>query len=112
MGDCEYMSSDVSSWEESISDIAEAWLIKNTFRCERYRINLTREQCRQYRGRYPEACVQCDGPPESAYVKAARARAEKRKDYLACKGCGSKGKKVNRHGFCQSCNFRRFGGAT
>lgn len=89
------------------------WLAANPLiTCARYRTRLTRDRCQEYRGLRPEACSGCDGPPESAYVKAARARGEKRKDYRACKGCGSRRKKVNQHGYCPTCNYRRFGGTT
>ncbi len=94
-----------------MSENAAAWLAENTFRCARFRVSLTRDRCREYRARRPEACSGCDGPPESAYVRAARARAEKRRDYSACKICGSRRGKTNQWGFCRACNFRRFGGA-
>ncbi len=90
-----------------------AWLSEHAMvDCRRFRARLTLEKCRAYRLLRPEACQGCDGPPESAYVKAARARAEKRRDYKACKGCGSRRKKVNQHGYCPTCNYRRFGGTT
>lgn len=88
----------------------ESWLASNQLiSCPRYHARLTRARCLEYQSRRPEACSGCDGPPESAYVKAARARGEARKTFKACKHCGSRSKKVNRFGLCPTCNLKKHG---